>query len=75
MLPNTQIVVEERQKDDGLYANAKEGSIHIDSSTISPDAAKKMGTESHPFTVVDAPVTGATPAAHAGTLNFLVGCE
>lgn len=34
-----------------------------------------QSAKKHKMTYLDAPVTGAVPAAMAGTLNFLVGAE
>ena len=75
MLPNTEHVIDVRTSDDGTYANAKEGSYHIDSSTISPIAAQDMGNHDNPFVVADAPVSGGVPGAVNGTLTFMVGCS
>jgi 3-hydroxyisobutyrate dehydrogenase len=75
MLPNTTHVIEARTGDDGIYANAKEGAIIVDSSTISPIVSQKMGQEETGFVVADAPVSGGVPGAENGTLTFMVGCE
>ena len=47
----------------------------MDSSTVGPDAPRELAPEAQAkgLTFVDTPVTGAVPAARAGTLTFLVG--
>ena len=47
----------------------------MDSSTVGPDTPRELAPEAQAkgLTFVDAPVTGAVPAARAGTLTFLVG--
>ena len=59
----------------GLIANARKETILIDSSTVDPETSKKIETEASAKGIrfVDAPVTGAVPAARAGTLTFIVG--
>lgn len=62
---------------DGVFANAPKGALIIDSSTIDvatsrdlAEAAKAAG-----FAFLDAPVSGGTGGAEAGTLTFMVGGE
>jgi len=61
----------------GIIANAKKGALLIDCSTIDVEtaqavtaAAKAAGLE-----MLDAPVSGGTIGAEAGTLTFMVGGE
>jgi 3-hydroxyisobutyrate dehydrogenase-like beta-hydroxyacid dehydrogenase len=77
MLPNTDIVHETRLGSGGIFENAREGCLVIDSSTISPIASKKMSEEGekHGLRVVDAPVSGGVNGALNGTLTFMVGCK
>lgn len=77
IVPNTEIVQQLRTSSDGIFANAREGALIIDSSTISPKASAAMSEEGEKLglRVVDAPVCGAQPGAMAGTLTFLVGCK
>jgi len=75
MLPNTMHVVEARVSDDGIYANAKEGAVIIDSSTISPIVSREMAEDTKEFVIADAPVSGGVPGATNGTLTFMVGVE
>ena len=59
----------------GVIANAKEGALLIDSSTIDVGAARAVaGAASEKgYAMVDAPVSGGVAAAGAGTLTFMVG--
>ncbi|AYF86354.1 3-hydroxyisobutyrate dehydrogenase [Pseudomonas sp. JS3066] len=60
---------------DGLLANIGPGVLLIDSSTIDPlsarDVAKAAAAQGNPM--LDAPVSGGTGGAAAGTLTFMVG--
>ena len=61
----------------GAFAALKKGALYIDSSTISPDLARRIATESAKAGVefLDAPVTGGTWGAEKGELLFMVGGE
>lgn len=62
---------------DQVIPNAKPGALFIDCSTIDVESARavaKQVTESG-FRFADAPVSGGTAAAEAGTLAFMVGCS
>ncbi|KAJ3033462.1 hypothetical protein HK097_004835, partial [Rhizophlyctis rosea] len=77
MLPAPKHVREVYLGENGLIANAREGTVLIDSSTIDPGTARevaKMGREKG-VVVVDAPVSGGTGGAQAGTLTFMVGAS
>ncbi|MBT8765900.1 3-hydroxyisobutyrate dehydrogenase [Metapseudomonas boanensis] len=60
---------------DGLLANVRPGVLLIDSSTIDPlsarEVAKLATAQGNPM--LDAPVSGGTGGATAGTLTFMVG--
>ncbi|WP_288351305.1 3-hydroxyisobutyrate dehydrogenase [uncultured Thalassospira sp.] len=60
---------------DGVIANAKAGTVLIDSSTIEVDAARKASELACAagLGAVDAPISGGTAGAAAGTLTFMVG--
>jgi len=60
---------------DGLASGAKPGTVIVDASTIAPDASRKIGEElkAKGIHYLDAPCTGSTPGANAGTLTFMVG--
>lgn len=59
----------------GLLASANPRTLLIDCSTISPKAAQAVAAEAKVkgFVMIDAPVSGGTAGAQAGTLTFMVG--
>jgi len=61
--------------DDGAVAGARPGTLFVDMSTIAPKTARslaeRVSAEGHAF--VDAPVTGSSPKAEAGTLTIMAG--
>jgi 3-hydroxyisobutyrate dehydrogenase len=61
--------------DDGVIAHAKKDALLIDCSTIDVDSAKAVhvGAEKAGFQFIDAPVSGGTGGAEAGTLTFMCG--
>jgi len=61
----------------GAIEGLRRGSIYIDSSTVSPDLVRKIGTTCTQRGVgfLDAPVTGGTWGAEKGELVFMVGGE
>lgn len=75
MLPAGKHVLSVYFGDDGIAANAAQGSLFIDCSTISVDEAREAASKAADggFLMVDAPVSGGTAAANAGTLTFMVG--
>jgi 3-hydroxyisobutyrate dehydrogenase len=76
MLPASQHVLDlyGGQNQELLKGIPKQALI-VDSSTISPQAAKEvsMMAESQGKAMIDAPVSGGTGGAQAGTLTFMVG--
>ena len=64
MVPDSPDVEDIAYGDDGIYANAKPGTLHIDCSSIRPDVARRLAETGaqHGVKVVDAPVSGARPA-------------
>jgi 3-hydroxyisobutyrate dehydrogenase len=62
---------------DGLLAKLAAGTLVIDCSTISPASAQKVANEAvaRGHAMLDAPVSGGTAGAAAGTLTFIVGGE
>lgn len=77
MLPAAKHVKEIYLAEDGVFTVLKQGSICIDSSTIDPQSIKdiaKIGAEKG-IKVCDAPVSGGTIGAQAGTLTFMVGTD
>jgi 2-hydroxy-3-oxopropionate reductase len=61
--------------DDGIYAQAKPGTLHVDMSSIRPDVARKVGEAGaqRGFRVLDAPVSGGEQGAIDATLSIMVG--
>jgi 3-hydroxyisobutyrate dehydrogenase/2-hydroxy-3-oxopropionate reductase len=60
---------------DGLIEGAREGSVVVDASTISPSESRKIGEAlaAKGVEFLDAPCTGSTPGAEGGTLTFMIG--
>jgi 3-hydroxyisobutyrate dehydrogenase-like beta-hydroxyacid dehydrogenase len=61
--------------EEGAAAGARPGMLAIDSSTIGPTAARRIGSElaERGVEMLDAPVTGSSPRAEDGTLTIMVG--
>jgi len=61
--------------EDGALSGARQGRLFVDMSTIAPATARslaeRLAADGHAF--VDAPVTGSSPKAEAGTLTIMVG--
>lgn len=61
-----------------ILSNAKDGALLIDCSTIDVDSARQVADQARSagkaFRTADAPVSGGTAAADAGSLAFMVGC-
>ena len=62
---------------DGLAEGLVPGSLFIDCSTISPASAREMGArlKDQGVAMLDAPVSGGSEGAVAGTLTIMVGGE
>jgi len=75
MLPDSPDVESVALGEDGIYANAKPGTLHVDCSTIRPDVATRLAAEgsAHGLAVVDAPVSGGEAGAVEGSLSIMVG--
>jgi 3-hydroxyisobutyrate dehydrogenase len=60
-----------------ILPNVDEGALLIDCSTIDVESARAVAAQAVAagFRFADAPVSGGTAAADAGTLAFMVGCE
>jgi 2-hydroxy-3-oxopropionate reductase len=75
MLPDSPDVEAVALGDDGLYARARPGALHLDMSTIRPDVARRLaaaGAE-RGLRVLDAPVSGGEQGAIDATLSIMVG--
>jgi len=59
----------------GVAETAPAGCLFLDCSTIAVEDARSVSSEAYKlgFVMVDAPVSGGTAAADAGTLTFMVG--
>ncbi len=62
---------------DDILPNAPKSALLIDCSTIDVDSARAVAGQAKAagFKFADAPVSGGTAAADAGTLAFMVGCD
>jgi len=60
-----------------ILPNAPRSALLIDSSTIDVESARAVAAEAKAagFRFADAPVSGGTAAADAGSLAFMVGCD
>jgi 3-hydroxyisobutyrate dehydrogenase len=63
--------------ENGLFARLPKGTLVIDSSTIDVATARKVAAAAREagLQMLDAPVSGGTGGATAGTLTFIVGGE
>ena len=77
MLPASRHVESLFLGETGLLGKLAAGTLVIDCSTIAPASAKKVAEAAtgHGLHVIDAPVSGGTAGAAAGTLTFIVGGE
>ena len=77
MLPASAHVRELYLGDGGVLAAARDGALLIDCSTISPEVARDVAraAAARGLQMLDAPVSGGTAGAAAGTLTFIVGGE
>lgn len=75
MLPASKHVQSVVLGENGILAGAKEGSIIIDMSSITPAVSKALAEEAAKIGVgfLDAPVSGGEPGAINGTLAIMVG--
>ncbi|MEP1169634.1 MAG: NAD(P)-binding domain-containing protein, partial [Alphaproteobacteria bacterium] len=75
MLPAGKHVLAVYFGEDGVAAHAAKGTPFPDCSTIAVEDAREAATKADAagFVMADAPVSGGTAAADAGTLTFMVG--
>src|ERR1700754_113971 len=75
MLPASRHVEGLYLGDTGLLQHIAEGALVIDCSTIAPASAQKVARAAgeRGLAMIDAPVSGGTAGATAGTLTFIVG--
>ena len=77
MLPANQHVLDLYLADGGVLDSARAGALLIDCSTIAAEVARQVAqaASARGFAMLDAPVSGGTAGAAAGTLTFIVGGE
>lgn len=75
MLPAGKHVLSVYFGEGGIAAYAGPGTLFLDCSTISVEDARQAASQAQAggFLMVDAPVSGGTAAAAAGSLTFMVG--
>ncbi|UZB13497.1 3-hydroxyisobutyrate dehydrogenase [Xanthomonas phaseoli pv. phaseoli] len=75
MLPASRHVEGVYLGESGILAQIPDGALVIDCSTIAPVSARKVAdaARARGLTMLDAPVSGGTAGAVAGTLTFIVG--
>jgi len=75
MVPDSPDVEAITVGEQGFYAAAKPGLLHIDCSTIRPDVARQVAEAGaqRGIRVVDAPVSGGEAGAVEGVLSIMVG--
>ncbi len=75
MLPDGPDVAAVMRGDDGIFAGVAAGAVVIDTSTIAPAMTRALASEARERGVgfVDAPVSGGTEGAAAGTLSIMAG--
>jgi 3-hydroxyisobutyrate dehydrogenase len=75
MVPTGEHVRAVYEGPEGVLQNATPGTLLIDSSTIDVESSRAVSAAAAAagFVMVDAPVSGAVPAAQAATLVFMVG--
>lgn len=77
MLPAAKHVRDVYLSEDGVLAVLKAGSLCIDCSTIDPKTIQDIAkvAQDKGIQICDAPVSGGTIGAQAGTLTFMVGAN
>jgi len=77
MLPNARDVETAIVGPNGAYEGMREGTIHIDSSTIEPSSTKRFSAlaAERGLRMLDAAVGKSSAAAIDGSLTFMVGAE
>ena len=77
MVPDSPDVEGVALGESGIYANARQGSIHIDMSSIRPDVSARLAEagQAAGVRVMDAPVSGGEAGATEATLSIMVGAE
>src|SRR2546426_9328439 len=60
---------------DGILAGLRRDAVHVEMSTVSPDAVRALAAEieTRGAHLLDAPVSGSPATLEAGQLSFMVG--
>ena len=74
-LPNSRIVTDVILGEEGVLSKAKPGTVIVDLSSITPKAIRDIYKMTGPkgIEILDAPVSGGSAGAEAGTLSIMVG--
>ena len=75
MVPDSPDVQDVLLSEDGVFANAKEGTLVIDFSSIRPDVTVELAkaAQDKGFRLLDAPVSGGEAGARNAALSIMVG--
>jgi len=75
MVPDSPDVEGVALGDEGIYANARSGAIHLDMSSIRPDVSVRLAEAGRErgIRVLDAPVSGGEAGAKEAALSIMVG--
>src|SRR4051794_16212946 len=75
MVPDSPDVQDVLLGEDGVFANAKEGTLVIDFSSIRPDVTVELAkaAQDKGFRLLDAPVSGGEAGAKNAALSIMVG--
>ena len=75
MVPDSPDVEALALGENGIYANARQGAIHLDMSSIRPDVATRLAGAGRErgIRVLDAPVSGGEAGAIEAKLSIMVG--
>jgi 2-hydroxy-3-oxopropionate reductase len=75
MVPDSPDVEAVVAGEDGVFANAKDGALWIDASSIRPDVAARLAADARAAGIrpLDAPVSGGEQGAIDGVLSIMVG--
>jgi 3-hydroxyisobutyrate dehydrogenase-like beta-hydroxyacid dehydrogenase len=74
-LPNDEVVLNVYRGPDGVFANARRGTLMIDTSTVYPETSRtlsRLGSQ-RGVDVLDVTISGSTPAAELGALTLFGG--
>src|SRR4029453_16943867 len=77
MVPDSPDVEAATSGENGIFANAKQGALYIDMSSIRPDVSARVAERGREagLRVLDAPVSGGEGGAFGASLSIMVGGE